>query len=375
MNHYDLIIIGGGLAGLTAALHVSKANYKVLLIEKYSYPNHKVCGEYVSKEIIPYLNRLDVSLEKAGAVSIDKFMLSTKEGAYTQTTLPLGGLGISRYAFDELLYNHALTAGAEFVFDTVTTVTYHNETFHIKTASNIEFTATTAIGAFGKRSNLDKKLDRDFMHLKSNWLGVKAHYQLESFPDDLVALHNFEGGYGGLSKTETGAVNFCYLTTYKSFEQYNNIDAFNNEVVAKNPFLNEFLEKSVPLFEKPISIAQISFRQKLPVENHLLMCGDAAGLIHPLCGNGMAMAIHSAKIASELILLFLSGKIEDRKVLEKTYSNLWNTTFRRRLWMGRKLQSLLLSPTSAKYAMRLASSAPPLLRGLISYTHGKPIAC
>lgn len=375
MNHYDLIIIGGGLAGLTASLHMSKANYRVLLVEKYSYPNHKVCGEYVSNEILPYLNSLGVSLEQAGAVPIHKFALSTKEGAFTQTNLPLGGIGISRYAFDELLYKKAKASGAAFVFDTVNDIKYQKDLFHIKTSSNQKFTATVAIGAYGKRSNLDKKLDREFINQKSNWLGVKAHYKLDDFPDDLVSLHNFNGGYGGLSKTETGAVNFCYLTTYSSFEAYNTIEAFNENVVAKNPFLNTFLEKAAPLFEKPLSIAQISFRKKLPVENHLLMCGDAAGLIHPLCGNGMAMAIHSAKIASELIQLYLTGKIEDRQLLENTYTNSWNTTFGRRLWMGRKLQSILLSPTLAGYSMKLASTAPTLLRKLITYTHGKPVAC
>ena len=47
---FDVIIIGGGLAGLTSAIHLSKHNIKVLLVEKTNYPSHKVCGEYISKE-------------------------------------------------------------------------------------------------------------------------------------------------------------------------------------------------------------------------------------------------------------------------------------------------------------------------------------
>ena len=49
----DVIIIGGGLAGLTSALHLSKKGFKVTLIEKHDYPRHKVCGEYLSNEVVP----------------------------------------------------------------------------------------------------------------------------------------------------------------------------------------------------------------------------------------------------------------------------------------------------------------------------------
>jgi flavin-dependent dehydrogenase len=49
------------------------------------------------------------------------------------------------------------------------------------------------------------------------------------------------------------------------------------------------------------------------------MVGDSVGMIHPLCGNGMAMAIHSAKILSELLGDFFR-KIESRAALEKKYT-------------------------------------------------------
>jgi hypothetical protein len=54
-------------------------------------------------------------------------------------------------------------------------------------------------------------------------------------------------------------------------------------------------KNAVIQFEKPLTISQVSFEEK-KCENHIIMIGDA-GLIHPLCGNGMAMAIHSAKLA------------------------------------------------------------------------------
>jgi flavin-dependent dehydrogenase len=375
VNHFDVIIIGGGLAGLTAALHLSKLNYSILLIEKQAYPHHKVCGEYVSNEIIPYLNSLNVYPKKIGAIAINQFQLSTVKGKSTTTSLPLGGIGISRYTLDHLLYRHAKKEGSRFIFDTVTKIAFNDDIFKIYTAKNQLFTSKLVIGAYGKRSNLDKQLNRDFINKKSYWMGVKAHYHYNNFPDNLVALHNFNGGYGGLSKTESGAINFCYLTSYKSFQSHSNIEEFNTCVVAENPFLKNFLRNATPLFKKPLTIAQVSFHKKSPVDNHMLMCGDTAGLIHPLCGNGMAMAIHSAKIASELIHNFYSGNIKNRDALETTYTDTWNATFKQRLWMGRKLQSLLISPRLSNYAMTLAGNTPFLLKKLISLTHGKPVRC
>ncbi len=375
MSDYDIIIVGGGLAGLTAAIHLSKENYKVLVFEKKAYPHHKVCGEYVSNEIIPYLNSLGVSVLDTGAVQINNLELSTAAGKVVKTNLPLGGVGISRYNFDNLLYMKAVKNGVKFLFESVIAIDYIKDCFLVTTENNSSYTSRNTIGAYGKRSSLDKRLNRNFIKQKSGWLGVKAHYQFDEFPENKVSLHNFNGGYGGLSKTETGAVNFCYLASYKSFQKQKNVRNFNEKIIAKNPFLNNFLEKATPVFDEPLTIAQISFEQKKSVENHIIMCGDTAGLIHPLCGNGMAMAIHSAKIAAERIHDYLKSKNGNRNHLEKSYEKEWDKTFRKRLWMGRQLQTLLLNEKMSDLALRAVTTSPYLLRNLIKQTHGKPIIC
>jgi len=370
VNTYDVIIIGGGLAGLTAALHLARNKHAVLLFEKQAYPHHKVCGEYVSKEVMPYLNRLGVTLSKA--VDIDTLTLSAHNGKQITTKLPLGGVGISRFAFDNTLYQKALENGAQFNFSMVDDVSFANNSFTVS-AGLEKYRGTFVIGAFGKRSNLDKKLNRSFILKKSSWLGVKAHFKYDSFPENKVALHNFEGGYGGLSKTESGAVNFCYLTSYDSFKKEKDIHSFNTNVVAKNPHLGAFLREAKPLFEKPLSIAQVSFHPKKSVEHHILMCGDTAGLIHPLCGNGMAMAIHSAKIVSELISDAISATKQDRTYLETSYTKAWSFAFQKRMQTGRHLQSLLLNSTASKVAMTTLAKAPWLMQHLLKRTHGTSI--
>ena len=103
------------------------------------------------------------------------------------------------------------------------------------------------------------------------------------------------------------------------------------------------------------------------------MIGDTAGLIHPLCGNGMAMAIHSAKIASELVIDFLENKISSRKVLEEKYSQLWNENFKIRLATGRFLSKILQKEKLASALIQLLVLFPSVLPKIVKKTHGKPI--
>ncbi len=297
---FDVIVIGGGLAGLTAALHLSRSDVSVLVIEKHTYPNHKVCGEYVSNEVLPYLKQLGIDPMAHGARDIRRFEITQTNGERLTSKLPMGGFGISRYKLDNLFYEHARDR-VTFQFDTVTRVAFHEGEFHIYTKKKAHFVSRFVVGAHGKRSGIDISLDREFIREKSPWLGVKAHYEAD-FPDDMVALHNFEGGYCGLSKTETGSVNACFLVAYDSFKRHGDLDAFQKSVLSSNPYLRRFFEQGRPVFDKPLTISQISFAKKAPVEQHILMAGDSAGLIHPLCGNGMAMAVHSAKLLSELML-------------------------------------------------------------------------
>ncbi|MGY8886645.1 MAG: NAD(P)/FAD-dependent oxidoreductase [Flavobacteriales bacterium] len=366
---YDVLIIGGGLAGLACALHLSKNNRKVLLVEKQQYPHHKVCGEYVSMEVVPYLKSLGIDPFSVGAKRIGNFEISNHKGQLLKTKLPLGGFGISRYAFDAMLYN-AIKDKMTLHFDTVDTVQYHDNHFEVITQGKEVFKADYVVGAYGKRSNIDVDQHRKFITEKTPWLAVKAHYEYD-FKDDTVALHNFNGGYCGLSKTEMDTVNACYLTTYKSFKEFGNIEDFQKQVLSKNPYLKEFFQNAKPLFKKPLTIGQISFDKKLPVENHIFMIGDSAGLIHPLCGNGMAMAIHSAKIFSEFFLKSTKKESYSRLDLETQYTQLWNKTFSNRLKVGRNIQGMLLHPKATNVGFSVAKMFPSILPAIIKRTHGE----
>ncbi|WP_223826557.1 NAD(P)/FAD-dependent oxidoreductase [Flagellimonas sp. S3867] len=373
VNQFEVIIVGGGLAGLTAALDLARRGKQVLLIEKNKYPNHKVCGEYVSNEVRPYLQKLGLELNTMSLPQIDTLQLSTSKGSAIEVELPLGGFGISRYKFDNELYQLGLNNGVEFLHETAVDIMFDNDEFQVRTLENNSFKSKVVLGAHGKRSNLDLTLKRRFTQEKSPWLAVKCHYLNTEQPANLVSLHNFEGGYGGLSQIEEGKVNFCYLVKYENFKSEGDITSFNEQVVSENPFFQNFLSNSTAIFEKPQTIAQISFHRKEPVENHILMCGDTAGLIHPLCGNGMAMAIQSAKIAADQVVNFLENPNFSRTDMEGSYKSLWNENFRRRLWMGRQLQGLMMHTKWFNLGMNTLANSKTLVRSLIRTTHGTPI--
>lgn len=366
----DVIIIGGGLAGLSSAIHLSKQGLEVTLIEKSGYPRHKVCGEYISNEIIPYLSWLGIDINELYPTTISKFEFSTQNSKIVTANLPLGGFGISRYELDYFLYQKALKNGCSVITENVIAVSFSNNNFTVTTANNTFF-SKIVMGAFGKRSNIDQFLSRNFIQKKALWLAVKGHYSGD-FDDDLVALHNFNGGYCGVSKVENNSINICYLADYRTFKKYKNIEDYQKHVLYENKHLKALFEKSTLLFDKPITISQISFDKKQTVENHMLMIGDTAGLIHPLCGNGMAMAIHSAKIASELVLDFHSGAIT-REQLEKKYSKKWKQNFGKRLRIGRLLARTLIHKRISNVILKLIVAFPKLLPVIIKQTHGKPI--
>lgn len=370
----NIIIVGGGLAGLIYALHLLKKGIKVTLIEKNTYPHHKVCGEYISNEVLPYLQWLDADPSILAPSLIKKLSISSNIGKSIDCNLHLGGFGLSRFAFDHFLYQKALQKGCNIISDRVTNIFFKNNCFKVSTDQHGVLESLMVIGAYGKRSALDQKLSRSFISKKSPWLAVKAHYTGD-FPDDLVALHNFKGGYCGVSKVESNRINICYLADYKSFKVHKNILDFQQKVLYKNPHLQRIFEESTMIFEQPLTISQISFAKKQALYEHIPMIGDTAGLIHPLCGNGMAMAIHSAKICAELSIAYLDGSIGTRDLLEKQYVSLWNSNFKNRLLTGRLLSGLIRKDKLFKPLQHLLVNFPQVLPLIVKMTHGKPIVC
>lgn len=365
-----VIIIGGGLAGLITSIQLARMGISCRLIEKKAYPFHRVCGEYISNEVVPFLKSIALYPHQFNPPVITNFQLSSVSGKSATMPLDLGGFGISRYSFDHFLYEQAKSLGVEFLLnEEVEMVEFKNDVFRIR-MQRLEVEADICIGAFGKRSKVDHLLDRRFIRQRSPYVGVKYHIHT-NHPDDLIALHNFPGGYCGISNIEDGKTTLCYLSHRDNLRQSGSISEMEEKVLFRNPLLRSIFKNSEFLFKKPEVINEISFATKTPIENHILTAGDAAGMITPLCGNGMAMAIRSAKILSEHIKLFIEGDL-NRDSLEKSYERAWNRNFSRRLWTGRQIQKLFGNAIASKMAVDLAINFRPLADAIVRNTHGDP---
>jgi len=372
---YDIAIIGGGLAGLSLSIQSAKAGYSVVLFEKEKYPFHKVCGEYISFESWNFLQELGVPLSDWNLPIIKRLLISAPDGKYIESDLPLGGFGISRYKLDASLAEIARLAGVTLFEQTkVNDVVFDKSMSRVQT-STITCRAKLVCGSFGKRSNLDIKWKRRFIRQMNgslnNYMGVKYHIQTD-FPPDLIALHNFSDGYCGISQIEENKYCFCYLTTSKNIRACeNSLKSMETNILRKNPFLEAIFSSAKFLLDAPVTISQISFERKTQVEDHILFIGDAAGMITPLCGNGMSMALHGSKIAFDCIQLFLDQKI-DRHEMEQYYTDKWNRQFSKRLSAGRLIQRFFGKEWLSNFLIRSVRPFPKFLSFLIRQTHGQP---
>ncbi|TAF46140.1 MAG: NAD(P)/FAD-dependent oxidoreductase [Sphingobacteriales bacterium] len=368
----SIVIIGGGLAGLINAIVLSKADFEVTLIERKKYPFNRVCGEYISNEVLPFLNRLGIFPLLVGAAEINTLKVTSVNGNTLNQKLDLGGFGISRFKLDHLLYQKALACGTKFILETkVNEVLFKDEKFYLSLADEQPLQADLVIGSFGKRSNIDQKLNRPFFYQRSPYLGVKYHIKTQ-FPNNLIQLDNFEGGYCGISKIEDDLYCLCYLTKNSQLKKYGSIPEMEKMVLHKNHHLKYVFDNSDFVWPKPETINEISFNPKSTITNHIIMSGDSAGMIAPLCGNGMAMAIHSASLLSKCIIKHTALGILPaiRATLEEEYTQLWQQNFAHRLFIGRSIQGLFGSNRLSNNAVGVLGNLPKVSRYLISKTHG-----
>lgn len=372
MSKPEIAVIGGGLAGLFSALQLSRAGFSVTLFEKKKYPFHKVCGEYISNESRNFIERCGIVLP-GDCPEISKLVLTEPGGKNINTGLCLGGFGISRFTFDNLVYEQAKSAGADIQCGiSVTDVKFDGEQFELELTGLPPVKADIVIGAQGKRSVIDQKLDRSFFHQRSPYLAVKYHVHSD-YPADTIRLDLFKGGYCGLVKVDAERYCLCYLAHRDLLRKHHAIPEMEEQVLYRNPALKAVFAASEHLFEKPEVINEISFSIKNPVDSHIFMAGDSAGMIAPLCGNGMSMAMHSSKILSELIIS-IAGKNwnpSQRILLEKAYTDTWNQMFPRRLYAGKSIQFLFRHPALSAASIQVLRYFSRVTGWLISKTHGK----
>lgn len=373
---YDLLVVGGGLAGLAVAQLVARSGFRVLVLEKGHYPHHKVCGEYLSEEVRPFLLSLGVPLNEWNLPEIRRLEVSNHTGKVHAFHLPLGGFGLSRYLLDHTLAEQAREVGVEVLEGETVLEVLAEGNEQVAITRSGRYQARQIVGSWGKRGQPDVSWQRKFITQRPNvlnqFIAVKHHFELAGVPEDLIRLDNFRDGYAGMSRVEDGIVCCCYLSRASNLRRAGgNIARMEREILQHNPRLKEVFTSAKPLYEKPLSISQVSFSEKEQHFQEVLLLGDTAGLIAPLCGNGMSMALRAAWLAAPLISQRLDGAISPHQ-LQEQYSRLWKENFSTRLRTGRLVQAMFGKDWPTSVMLQLLGNSPGLARWVIQQTHGEP---
>jgi menaquinone-9 beta-reductase len=369
---YNVVIIGGGISGLSLSIDLKKRGYTVAVIEKGNYPRHKVCGEYISMESFNYLHTICPTLTSLDLPFVTNFKLSSTGKKEFTTSLGLGGFGISRYLLEELLFTEAKKQGVIFRMNTkANEINYdkNRELYSVKTNTET-INAQLVCNSSGRKSNFETQSKGQNVN-ETNYVGIKYHVKLER-QQDLIEIHNFPGGYCGISNIEEGKSCLCYIVNSEKLKSTNNsIREMEKTFLFKNKNLKTIFNSAEFIFKEPVTISGINFRIKKPADDNSFFLGDSAGSIAPITGNGMSMGLRSAFTLAENIDLCFSNKIT-KEQLTTQYERFWNKEFSARIKLSRHFQKLSEYPFLTNRTIELFNLFPALAKGVIKQTHGNP---
>lgn len=324
----DFLILGGGVAGLSAANHLADAGAQVVLLESGTYPSHKICGEFVSPEALPLLEKWGID----PPIKIHRLKLVTSQMEW-QMELPEMAASISRYVLDDALAKRAQSKGA--VIQTESLIE------HIEFPENLGQPYIVSLSTGEKWESLillistGRLVNSLLGHQPPPcYIGVKAHF--EGIRIQELTMHVTRGAYFGISPIDNNSVNVAGLIACSSAELRNSRETF--ESLLKTPgfeALQHTLASGKMLFNDWLvgTIPEFGIRPQ-PEWPRVYLLGDAASVIPPATGNGLAMGLTSGVLAAACAL-----KGEDN-----LYRKEWDKEYKRRILRGMILHRLFLSP-------------------------------
>jgi flavin-dependent dehydrogenase len=333
----DVAIIGAGPAGSTLAALLAARGVRVTIHDRDTFPRDKLCGEFLSYDALPVLEPLGVidEIDRAGSPHIERCRVVGARRTY-EFALPHSARGVSRLFFDDLLLRTAAQRGAKRA-DGVTVTSLE------------ELDAKIVVGAWGRWGRFDQQLHRGFVtdHSHRNF-GFKRHYIRGTGygvrGTNTIDLYAFNRGYLGVNAIEGELTNICGLVHASRLTGLKGRwDAFIETIRREHPRLEELYAQHEPAQDGYLSSEPVIFRSRSAVEGGVFMIGDASGVIDPLTGNGMAMAIQSALLVAPTLIRLLETPAR-RGAIEDEYRRAHRAMFTPRIAWSRRVASLLSRP-------------------------------
>jgi len=298
------LIIGGGPSGASLAVRLARAERPVLLIEREAGPHDKVCGEFLSFEAAGYLADLGLDARALGAAPITGVELMHRD-LTAQSDLPFQALSLSRRIMDEALLARAVEVGAEVLRGRrVTHLQRIDGAWRAELNDGERIEAANVFLATGKHDlrGWTRPAGR-----QADLIGFKQHWTLS--PEQAgrirgrVELHLFPGGYAGLEPIEGDQANLCLVVRKRALNAVGRswpslLDSFTTTC----PSLGARLKGGHPWTDKALAVAAIPYGYVRAHGDGLWRLGDQAAVIPSLTGEGMSIAMHSARLAAEVFL-------------------------------------------------------------------------
>jgi menaquinone-9 beta-reductase len=308
----DAIVIGGGPAGASLAIHLARSGRNVELIEQSTAPHHKVCGEFLSHESIACLDRLGIDLRALGAVPIYSVRLSARH-EIAACDLPFPALSLTRRTLDEALLTLAVDAGANVLRGhrvnalIVDALACAGTGWRAQLSSGECRTAPAAFLATGKH---DLAGHQRTPGKQNDLVAFKMYFRLapaqQRALEGWVELFLFPGGYAGLQLTEDEQANLCFVISRRQLRDCgHHWPALLNHLLRHSDLLAERLS-GVPtgahaLLTKPLALSFIPYGLLVAdAQPGLWRLGDQAAVIPSFTGDGISIALHSAHLAADL---------------------------------------------------------------------------
>lgn len=375
---FDVAVIGGGLAGGTAAFHLAQAGLSVVVFEKEKSAHHKVCGEFISGEGAPLIEKMGIDLRALGGTTIKKFRLHGPHRT-GEAELPLAAVGYSRERLDEAILEKAAEAGAEIrrgVLVRDQTSGFDDPArgepgkFKLATSGGT-FTAKRVIIATGKYEfqGVTRRTGRD-----SGMVGFKMHLKL--LPSALKQLGShcdlfvFEGGYGGLAPIENGLVNFCFLIEKSKLKGLKaDFDHLASHISKSNEAMSRYLDGAVPQFANFVTVPKVPYgflRREKP-EAGTFCVGDQMAVIPSLTGDGMTIALRTGVAAASAILEGIESNASPAQVSSE-YQKQARSALRTQIETAYLLHRLFKNPKLCDMAAYAIRTFPTVLNFFFSTT-------
>jgi flavin-dependent dehydrogenase len=359
-------------------LRLAAAGREVTILERERSAHHKVCGEFLSREAVEYLEEAGVNPLSLGAQPIRLVRLTSRH-RMVEADLPFTGLSLSRCVLDEALLTRAAQEGCKVERGAfVESLTQSDGLWQAQLRGGESWSARTVFLANGKHDlrGLERKPGPhgDLVGFKLHWL--LAAPQTEALRE-AMELFLFPGGYGGLSLVEGDVANFCLVVRRSALRSKGGWPVLLAAIQDDNPHIAQRLRGASPLWERPLAVSSIPYGYITERTSGLWCVGDQAAVIPSFTGDGMSIALHSATLAAQCCLAGESADHYHQTMRAHLSRSMGLATALSRAMVtggGRKLAPIALSlfPNTMNWIARSTRIPKKALRHTRAFTSERP---